>query len=50
MWLRLRITEELNLQLLIEFTTEEINMMISQLNPLKALRLDDFAAYFYQKY
>jgi hypothetical protein len=43
------VMNDINLQLCKEFTTEEINDTLFQIEPLKALGLDGFRARFFQR-
>jgi hypothetical protein len=43
------VTADMNSMLLREYTTEKVELALSQMHPLKSPGPDDFAACFYQK-
>lgn len=45
-----RVTDDMNLQLLREFTGDEVDYVLSQMHPMKVPRLDGFSACFFQKH
>ena len=45
-----RVTSEINLELINEFTREEVELALKQMHPTKAPGLDGMSALFFQKY
>ena len=45
-----RVTSEINLELISEFTKEEVELALKQMHPTKAPGLDGMSALFFQKY
>jgi hypothetical protein len=47
--MEVRVTDDMNAQLLREFSVEEVGGVLSQMHLLKSPRPDGFTAYFYKK-
>jgi hypothetical protein len=47
--LHIRVTPAMNVQLLRQFTEEEVNVALAQMHPLKSSGPDSYSAVFYQK-